>query len=112
MEMRGDAKRELIEATGLLFEEFGLARSRGLVWGLLYFSSATMSLDEIVASLQISKGSASTAARDLLGLNAIRQVRVEGDRKDYFEAHAKPQAFAQNIYNLVIMPRFGRFDAA
>jgi DNA-binding transcriptional regulator GbsR (MarR family) len=42
-------------------------------------------IDEISKFLGISKGSASTNARFLIRSKFIKQVRVSGDRKDYYE---------------------------
>ena len=80
------ARRELVEAGGGLFQAFGLPRSTGQIYGLLYLSEGPLSLDDMVRFLSISKGSASIGTRYLAGLGVIRQVWIPGDRRDHFEA--------------------------
>jgi DNA-binding transcriptional regulator GbsR (MarR family) len=64
----------------------GLPRSIGEIYGLLFVSQGPLSLDDLVASLGISKGSASQGLRTLKGLGAIREVQVGTERRTYFEA--------------------------
>lgn len=79
---------EMVEVTARLSQRLGLPRSSGQIFGLLYLSSSPLSLDEIAESLGLSKASASTGTRQLLGWHAIRQVWKPGDRKDYYEVQA------------------------
>src|ERR1043166_2383342 len=79
-------KMDMVEAIGRLFQGFGLPRSTGQIYGLLYLSKKPLSLDDLVELLSISKGSASTGTRHLASWGAIRQVWVPGDRRDFFEA--------------------------
>ena len=53
-------RRDLVEATGRLWQLFSLPRSTGQIYGLLYLSPSAMSLDEIARQLSVSKASAST----------------------------------------------------
>ena len=64
----------------------GLPRSIGEIYGLLFVSQEPLSLDDLVASLRISKGSASQGLRTLKGLGAIREVQVGTERRTYFIA--------------------------
>jgi DNA-binding transcriptional regulator GbsR (MarR family) len=64
----------------------GLPRSIGEIYGLLFVSQEPLSLDDLVSSLRISKGSASQGLRTLKGLGAIREVQVGTERRTYFIA--------------------------
>jgi len=77
---------ELIEACGRICQVFGLPRSLGQIYGLLYLAPEPLSLDAIAELLGISKASASTGTRQLAAWGGIRQVWVHGDRRDHFEA--------------------------
>jgi HTH-type transcriptional regulator, glycine betaine synthesis regulator len=77
---------EMIDACGRVCQVFGLPRSLGQIYGLLYLASEPLSLDDIAALLGISKGSASTGTRQLAAWGGIRQVWVMGERRDHFEA--------------------------
>lgn len=80
--------REFINAVTRLCQKVGLPRTFGEIYGLVYLSEKPLSLDDIAASLSISKGSASIGTRKLMALNAIRHVWSPGSRKDYFEVRS------------------------
>ena len=82
------SRLEMVEVTGRLCQRLGLPRSTGQIFGLLYLSPQAFSLDDIADALELSKASASTGTRQLLGWHAIRQVWKPGDRKDYYEVQA------------------------
>ena len=79
------SQKDMVEVGGKICQLLGMPRTVGQIFGLLYLSSAPLNLDDMVASLKISKGSASTGTRQLMSYGAIRQVWVPGNRKDYFE---------------------------
>lgn len=63
----------------------GLPRSLGEIYGLLFISKDPLSLDDLVSSLGISKGSASQGLRTLRTLGAVRETPGMGDRRTYYE---------------------------
>ncbi|QTN32141.1 transcriptional regulator [Akkermansiaceae bacterium] len=63
----------------------GLPRSLGEIYGLLFISPVTLSLDDLVRTLGISKGSASQGLRTLKALGAVREADGNGDRRTYYE---------------------------
>lgn len=74
-----------VEHLGLLWEGQGLPRIAGRMVGLLTLQDAPMSLDEIAASLSVSKGSVSHDARRLQSLGLLVRVPASpGDRRDYY----------------------------
>ena len=89
---------EFIETTGRLCQKVGLPRSVGQIYGLLYLSPQSLSLDDIAEHLSISKGSVSTGTRQLAGWQAIRQVWIPGDRRDYFEAVGDIRQLLESVY--------------
>src|ERR1043165_4258449 len=101
------ARRNMVECTGRLFQKVGLPRSTGQIYGLLYLSKKPQSLDDIVVSLELSKGSASNGPRHLISLGAIRQVWVPGERRDYFESVGDISSVVRSIYLGFLRPRFG-----
>lgn len=56
------------------------------LYSLLYLSGKTMSLDDMVERLKISKGSVSVNIRALENYGAVRRVWVKGSRRDHYEA--------------------------
>jgi HTH-type transcriptional regulator, glycine betaine synthesis regulator len=103
--LESNARRELIEAGGSLFQILGLPRSTGQIFGLLYLSQGPLSLDDMARLLSISKGSASIGTRHLSAWGAIRQVWVPGDRKDHFEAVGDLSQLLRASYGEFIKPR-------
>jgi DNA-binding transcriptional regulator GbsR (MarR family) len=103
--LQSTARRDLIESAGALFQMLGLPRSVGQIYGLLYLSKGPLSLDDIAASLSISKGSASIGTRQLAAWGAIRQVWVLGERRDHFEAVGDLAQLLRGSYGEFIKPR-------
>lgn len=100
--VRGDQlKREhpsdqaqFLEEMGLMFENVGMPRMAGRVFGWLLISNPPLqSSGELVEVLQASKGSISTTTRLLIQIGLIERVALAGDRRDYFQI--KPNAWTQ-----------------
>lgn len=78
--------RHFIEDAGNMTQSVGLGRVVGQLYAYLYFSSRSRNLVNMQDTLGVSKGSASTAVRQLEQWGAVKKVWVKGDRKDYYEA--------------------------
>lgn len=65
----------------------GLPRSLGQIYAALYLSPRPLSLQDLMDSLHISKGSASMSVRQLAAWGAVEQVWVKGDRRDFYQAN-------------------------
>jgi DNA-binding transcriptional regulator GbsR (MarR family) len=68
---------------------FGLPRSYGQIYGLLFCRDQSLALCEVMEILQISKGSASQGLRALRQLGAVSTVFEPGDRKERFVAEIR-----------------------
>ena len=68
---------------------FGLPKSYGQIYGLLFCRDQSLAMDEVMKLLQISKGSASQGLRALRQLGAISSVFEPGDRKERFVAEIR-----------------------
>jgi len=75
-----------METMGKITAFWGFSRIMGQLYGLLYLSPNSLTLDEMAESLSISKGNVSINIRALERWNMVRQVWVKGDRKDFYEA--------------------------
>lgn len=78
--------QHFVEDAGNMTQSFGLGRVVGQLYAYIYFSSKPRNLADMQDALGISKGSASTAVRQLEQWGAAKKVWVKGDRKDYYEA--------------------------
>ena len=97
--------QEMVEIGGRLCQQLGLPRSTGQIFGLLYFSTEPVTLDQISSILKISKASVSTGSRQLAAWGVILKVWIPGDRKDYYEVAGDITQLAQGAYNGLIKPR-------
>lgn len=79
-----DATDGFIEMMGRHFEEEGVARIAGRLFGLLMLVEHDASLDELAEALKVSKGSVSSNARLLEDWGVAERVTRPGDRKDYY----------------------------
>ena len=68
---------------------FGLPKSYGQIYGLLFCRDQPLAMDEVMQLLQISKGSASQGLRALRQLGAVSTVFEPGDRKEKFVAEIR-----------------------
>jgi len=68
---------------------FGLPKSYGQIYGLLFCRDQSLSMDEVMKLLDISKGSTSQGLRALRRLGAISIVFEPRDRKERFVAEIR-----------------------
>jgi DNA-binding transcriptional regulator GbsR (MarR family) len=68
---------------------FGLPKSYGQIYGLLFCRDQALSMDEVMHLLQISKGSASQGLRALRQFGAVSSTFAPGDRKERFLAEIR-----------------------
>jgi HTH-type transcriptional regulator, glycine betaine synthesis regulator len=78
--------RRFVEAAGHMTQSLGAGRVIGQIYAHLFFSREPQTLDDLTAGLEISKGSASMAVRQLEQWGALKRVWVKGDRKAFYEA--------------------------
>ena len=68
---------------------FGLPKSYGQIYGLLFCRDQPLAMDEVMELLQISKGSASQGLRALRQLGAVSSVFSPGDRRERYMAEIR-----------------------
>jgi DNA-binding transcriptional regulator GbsR (MarR family) len=80
-----DSERSFIEEVGVVFEQTGLPRMAGRLFGwLLIADPPHQSPAELAEVLQASKGSISTTVRLLTQSGFIERYVIPGSRHDYF----------------------------
>jgi DNA-binding transcriptional regulator GbsR (MarR family) len=87
-----------------LAQVVGLPKSIGQIYGLLYFSPAPLSLDEIAERLDISKGSASQGLKFLRTTGAVQVCDEHDSRCDHYEAETGLRALATGFLKKQIEP--------
>lgn len=78
-------QKHFVEEVGITFEQTGLPRMAGRIFGWLLISDPpNQSTDELAEALLASKGSISTATRLLIRSGFIERLSLPGVRHDYF----------------------------
>jgi DNA-binding transcriptional regulator GbsR (MarR family) len=81
-----EAERRFIEDIARLLVPWGVPQTAARVYGCLLLSPVPVSLDELGLHLQVSKSSASVAARLLEMYTLVRRHGVRGSRRVLYEA--------------------------
>ncbi len=89
---------------------FGLPKSIGQIYGLLFVSTTALPMDEIVARLGISKGSASQGLTLLKGLGAVVPKSVPLDRREHFVADLNVSRIVGHFFENRLQPRLDHGD--
>jgi DNA-binding transcriptional regulator GbsR (MarR family) len=82
--MKPEHLDELVELWGEMGTMWGINRSMARVHALLIGSDAPQGLDDISDRLEISRGNASMALKELRSWGVVRRVREAGDRRDFY----------------------------
>ncbi|WP_096201795.1 GbsR/MarR family transcriptional regulator [Bacillus sp. FJAT-45350] len=94
-----ESRDVLISSIAQTMVIYGVTPSVGRIYGVLYFSKKSMSLDEIKDAVAMSKGSVSTGLRELLDTEMIIKVWKKGDRKDHYIAE---RDFVKNFISFFV----------
>jgi DNA-binding transcriptional regulator GbsR (MarR family) len=81
-----EAKLKFIQGWGSLGTNWGINRTMAQVHALLLISPVSMSTEEVMEDLQISRGNANMNLRELLNWGLVRKDLKPGERKEYFYA--------------------------
>ena len=96
-----------VEVIGLFVNAvriLGMPKSVGEIYGLLFIAPEPLTLDDLVARLNISKGSASMSLKVLRAFGAVKQVYVAGDRRDHYAAETELKKLAAGFIREQIRP--------
>lgn len=100
--------REASEELVGLFEEWSrslrLPPSLGRIYGLLFGSQRPLSFDEIGERLALSKGAVSQGLQSLQELKAVRPIKIDGDRRTYFEPETSLRRLTRQFLEDIILP--------
>jgi DNA-binding transcriptional regulator GbsR (MarR family) len=87
MDKTASLQLQFARFAGEMAESFSFSRSLGQIYGLLYATPHSLSLEDISLQLKMSKGNASINVRTLESWGAVRAVFVSGSRRDHYEAN-------------------------
>ncbi len=92
-----EAKDTFIQAWGTLGSSWGISRSMAQVHALLLISPDSLSAEEIMEDLKISRGNANMNIRDLIDWGLVFKEQVPGERKEFFYAEKDIWKVAKQI---------------
>ena len=77
-------QREFILHFGEMGSRWGINRTVGQMYALLFISEKPLCADEICNALGFSRSNVSMGLKELQGWNLVRLRHLEGDRRDHF----------------------------
>ena len=80
------ARDEFISQWGALGTQWGINRTMAQIHALLMTAIEPMCTDEVMETLEISRGNAHTNLKELVAWGLVRVVVRKGERREYFEA--------------------------
>lgn len=99
---------EAIEMFISFFKLIGLPKSVGEIYGLLFVAPHPLSMDDLMARLQISLGAASQGLKLLRSVGAVKVVYAPGERRDHYVADLELSRFAASFIKEELKPRLER----
>ncbi|TRX60200.1 transcriptional regulator [Fulvivirga sp. M361] len=79
-----DAKADLINFWGAIGTSWGVNKTMAQIYAVLLISDRSLSIEEIMSELNISRGNASMNVRSLISWGLIQKEVRPGERKEYF----------------------------
>jgi DNA-binding transcriptional regulator GbsR (MarR family) len=77
-------QQEFILHFGEMGSRWGINRTVGQIYALLFLSSEPLNAETITGALGISRSNTSMGLKELQSWNLVRLKHVQGDRRDYF----------------------------
>ena len=81
---RSPLHQEFILHFGEMGSRWGINRTVGQIYALLFISEEPLNADQIVDSLGVSRSNVSMGLKELQAWNLVRLQHQPGDRRDYF----------------------------
>jgi DNA-binding transcriptional regulator GbsR (MarR family) len=80
--------RQFVSHFGEMGSRWGINRTVGQIYALLYISPKALNADEIAETLEFSRTNVSMGLKELQAWRLVRLRHIPGDRREYFEAPA------------------------
>ena len=78
--------RSFVAHFGEMGSRWGINRTVGQIYALIYVSPAPLNADEIASALEYSRGNVSMGLKELQAWRLVQLRHLPGDRREYFEA--------------------------
>jgi DNA-binding transcriptional regulator GbsR (MarR family) len=98
-----DARERIIESMEQSAEVYGLSRSAGRIYGVLYFAEEPLSIPELVDATGYAKSTVSNVTRTLTRIGLVRRRSSDGGgRRVQFEAEREVWFMIQDVFQQYI----------
>ncbi|MCU0390263.1 MAG: MarR family transcriptional regulator [Thermoflexibacter sp.] len=81
-----EAKEKFVQTWGGLGAQWGINKTMAQLHALLFISAESLSTEDIMETLQISRGNVNMNVRELIDWGLVQRVNKTGNRKDYYLA--------------------------
>jgi DNA-binding transcriptional regulator GbsR (MarR family) len=78
--------REFVSHFGEMGSRWGINRTVGQIYALIFISQRAVNADEIAEALEFSRSNVSMGLKELQSWRLVRLKHLPGDRREYFEA--------------------------
>lgn len=102
-----DLRREFILHFGEMGSRWGINRTVGQIYALLFLSDVPLCADDIVAALGFSRSNVSMGLKELQSWNLVQLSHISGDRRDFFKT---PEDLWQIVRTLIAERRKREID--
>jgi len=92
-----EAKEKFISTWGSLGTLWGINKAMAQIQALLFVTPKSLSMEEIMEELKISRGNTSTNLRQLIDWGIVTKEIKMGERKEYFATEKDVQELARII---------------
>jgi len=92
-----EAKHQFIQAWGTLGSSWGINKAMAQIHALLLITPGSLSADEIMEELQMSRGNVNMNVRALIDWGIVRKENRAGERRDYFSADKEVWELAKQV---------------
>jgi DNA-binding transcriptional regulator GbsR (MarR family) len=92
-----DARERFVQSWGSLASSWGINRTMAQIHSLLLISKKSLSAEDVMASLQISRGNANMNLRALIDWGLVRRELRSGERKEFFVAEKDIWEIARRV---------------
>jgi DNA-binding transcriptional regulator GbsR (MarR family) len=80
--------RQFVSHFGEMGSRWGINRTVGQIYALIFVSQRPLNADEIAETLEFSRSNVSVGLKELQSWRLVRLKHLPGDRREYFEAPA------------------------
>ena len=81
-----EAKNKFIQSWGSLGSSWGISRTMAQIHAILLLSPVSMTADQLIDELKISRGNVSMSLKSLIEWGIVTKEYKPGERKEYFVA--------------------------